>query len=73
MILAVVGVMVIIFKIRERNYRSKQEQKLQVLKVRDKIAQDLHDDVGSTLTSINIWSEIANRSAEDNRGRASES
>lgn len=63
---------VAIFKMRERNYRAKQEQKLQVLKVRDKIAQDLHDDVGSTLTSINIWSEIANRSAGHNSEQSGE-
>src|SRR6185295_3731484 len=41
-------------------------------KVRDKIAQDLHDDVGSTLTSVNIWSEIANRSATNNHGQSNE-
>jgi signal transduction histidine kinase/streptogramin lyase len=69
---AAVFLVVALFKIRERNYRLKQEQKLQVLRVRDKIAQDLHDDVGSTLTSINIWSEIANRSSTGNREQSNE-
>jgi signal transduction histidine kinase/ligand-binding sensor domain-containing protein len=48
---------IVIFKIRERNYREKQEQKLQLLKVRDKIAQDLHDDIGASLSSIRMYSE----------------
>jgi signal transduction histidine kinase len=49
---------VLIFKIREQNYRSRQEQKLQVLKVRDKIARDLHDDIGASLSSIRMYSEV---------------
>src|SRR5687768_12874048 len=37
-------------------YVTKQKLKLQVL--RNKIASDLHDDVGSTLSSITIFSEM---------------
>ncbi|MEO8088014.1 MAG: tetratricopeptide repeat protein [Bacteroidota bacterium] len=37
--------------------RTRQKLKLQTL--RNKIASDLHDDVGSTLSSISIFSEIA--------------
>ncbi len=32
-------------------------------KVRSRIARDLHDDMGSTLTSINIMSAMAQKSA----------
>lgn len=39
-------------------YRIKQILKLQ--EVRNKIARDLHDDIGSTLGSINLYSQIAN-------------
>jgi ligand-binding sensor domain-containing protein/signal transduction histidine kinase len=54
----VIIIVAVIFKLRERNYRAKQEQKLQVLKVRDKIAQDLHDDIGASLSSIRMYSEV---------------
>jgi signal transduction histidine kinase len=40
-----------------RNYRTHQKLKLQSL--RNKIASDLHDDVGSTLSSISIFSQMA--------------
>lgn len=40
-----------------RNYRIRQNLKLQSL--RNKIASDLHDDVGSTLSSISIFSQMA--------------
>lgn len=39
------------------NYITRQKLKLQTL--RNKIASDLHDDVGSTLSSISIFSAIA--------------
>ncbi len=41
-------------------YRYYQKQKMAVLKMRQKISQDLHDDVGSSLSSIQIFSELAN-------------
>ena len=41
-------------------YRYFQKQKMTILKVRQKISQDLHDDVGSSLSSIQIFSELAN-------------
>jgi len=40
-----------------RHYDTRQELKLQTL--RNKIASDLHDDVGSTLSSISIISQMA--------------
>ncbi|MEO8146036.1 MAG: two-component regulator propeller domain-containing protein [Bacteroidia bacterium] len=39
-------------------YRIRQIMKLQ--EVRNKIARDLHDDIGSTLGSIHLYSQIAN-------------
>ena len=39
------------------NFRTVSKLKLQ--KIRNKIASDLHDDVGSTLNSISVYSEVA--------------
>ena len=39
------------------NYLTRQKLKLQTL--RNKIASDLHDDIGSTLSSISIFSQMA--------------
>ncbi len=46
-----------------RIYRTRQMLKLQTL--RNKIASDLHDDVGSTLSSISIFSEIARQQSNE--------
>lgn len=44
-------------------YRNAQILKVQAM--RNKIASDLHDDVGSTLTSIRLYSEIAKKQTTD--------
>lgn len=46
-----------------RSYRTRQQLKLQML--RNKIASDLHDDVGSTLSSISIFSQMAQRQSKE--------
>ncbi len=46
-----------------RNYRTRQKLKLQTL--RNKIASDLHDDVGSTLSSISIFSQMAQQQSKE--------
>ncbi len=40
-------------------YRYREGQRQQLARVRDHIAKDLHDDMGSTLSSIRIFSEVA--------------
>lgn len=40
-------------------YRYRIQQLLKLQDVRDKIARDLHDDIGSTLGSIHLYSQIA--------------
>jgi signal transduction histidine kinase len=44
-------------------YITRQKLKLQVL--RNKIASDLHDEVGSTLSSISIFSQMAKHQSKD--------
>ncbi len=46
-----------------RNYRNRQNVKL--LTLRNKIASDLHDDVGSTLSSISIFSQMAQQQSKE--------
>jgi two-component system sensor histidine kinase UhpB len=49
-------------------YRIVQKGKrlLEIEKIRNNIARNLHDDIGSTLTSINILSKVALQQAGDN-------
>lgn len=56
------GLIVILFFYALYRYRIKQLLKLQ--KVRNRIASDLHDDIGATLTNINILSEISRKNLQ---------
>lgn len=58
-LIAFSSLFVIISFLIYREYYNRQHLKLQNL--RNKIASDLHDDVGSTLSSISIFSQIAQR------------
>ncbi|HKR07020.1 MAG TPA: two-component regulator propeller domain-containing protein [Bacteroidia bacterium] len=42
-------------------YRYRIRQILKLQEVRNKIARDLHDDIGSTIGSIHLYSQIANK------------
>lgn len=55
-ILLIAGIIYLIHRIRVNRIMSTE-------KVRRRIARDLHDDMGSTLTSINIMSAMARRNA----------
>jgi len=44
-------------------YRKQQRKRLD--KIRNRIATDLHDDMGSTLSSIRIFSDVAKKQIED--------
>lgn len=51
-------------------YRIRHIEKLYAL--RAKLSQDLHDDIGASLSSINIYSVVAEREMEGNPGKAKE-
>jgi len=53
-------------------YRYYQNQKLAISQIRQKISQDLHDDIGASLSSLQIYGAIAEQSVETNPGKAIE-
>lgn len=48
-------------------YRYRIQQLLKVQHIRDQIARDLHDDIGSTLGAINIYTKAAQNNLELNK------
>lgn len=57
-----------------RQYRLKQKYKQQqkLLEVRSAISKDLHDEIGSTLTSINILSSVSQQAISQDPAQAKE-
>jgi signal transduction histidine kinase len=53
-------------------YRYYQNQKLALSKLRHKISQDLHDDIGASLSSLQIYGTIAEQSVQTNPAKAIE-
>ena len=51
-------------------YRYYQNQKLAVSGIRHKISQDLHDDIGASLSSLQIYGTIAEQSVQTNPAKA---
>lgn len=47
-------------------YRYQLAQAIKVVKLRNRIALDLHDEIGSTLNSIAFFGEVANQMMEEN-------
>lgn len=62
-LLAGVGALLLFGFFVYNNYITRHQLKLQTL--RNKIASDLHDDVGSTLSSIAIFSDIARQQSKE--------
>ena len=58
------------------SYRTRVARLLELERVRTRIAADLHDDIGSNLSQIAIWSDVAQRQAAYGdvveRGRAAD-
>lgn len=57
------GIFLVLTFFAYNNHTTRQQLKLQTL--RNKIASDLHDDVGSTLSSIHIFSEMARNQSKE--------
>lgn len=48
--------------------KAKEERLLELERVRSRIARDLHDDIGSSLAQIAIYSEVAKQKQQGNNG-----
>ncbi|MBK9557049.1 MAG: hypothetical protein IPO47_14685 [Bacteroidetes bacterium] len=59
-ILSLIGITFLIIRYREQQLKN-------VLSMRNKIANDLHDDVGSALSTINLYSEVAKNKSGANK------
>ena len=55
------GLVIVLLLFGHRVYKTRQVLRLQ--DIRNKIAADLHDDIGSTLNSISVYSEVARKDA----------
>ena len=53
-------------------YRYKARQKLQIVQLQNKISQDLHDDVGSSLSSLQVYSTVAGQLMDSQPAKAKE-
>lgn len=53
-------------------YRYKVNQKLHITRLQNKISQDLHDDVGSSLSSLQVYSTVAEQVMESQPLKAKE-
>jgi signal transduction histidine kinase len=53
-------------------YLYHQKQKLRLTNIKSKISQDLHDDIGASLSSLQIYGTIAEQTFEENPARAME-
>jgi len=56
-----IALLAILFFLIYSNFRTNQKLKLE--NIRNNIAADLHDDIGSTLNSISLFSEVAKKEA----------
>ncbi len=52
-------------------YYNRMQQLRDIHRIRNKIASDLHDDLGATLSSISIMSELVNQQVKDQSPQAS--
>src|SRR4029078_8547842 len=52
-------------------FHNRMQKLRDIRRIRNKIASDLHDDLGATLSSISIMSELVNQEFKDQSPRAS--
>ncbi len=58
--LVALGSMIVVFIL----YRRYQQKQLREMEIRNRISRDLHDDIGATLSSIQVYGELAGSALE---------
>ncbi|MGB4846109.1 MAG: histidine kinase [Ferruginibacter sp.] len=73
LILAAAGLLLLLgyFLFNRYQLKRKIEEQEALLVVRNNIAKDLHDEIGSTLTSIKILSEVSEKNVHKDQAKAS--
>lgn len=65
LISALIGLMALVIRLwlahKWNEQRSQLEKQLAILQEHERISADLHDDIGSTLSSISVYSELADK------------
>jgi signal transduction histidine kinase len=64
------GTVALVISLTYAAYRYRLNKLLQIERTRNRIAMDLHDDLGSTLTRISVMTEVARSYAETNPANA---
>ena len=60
----------VLFRIRAMRQKRKWQQQINIELERNRITADLHDDIGSTLSSLQIYSDIAYKMIDNDREKA---
>ncbi len=66
------ALLTILFLFSRFRLKRKLEEKNRILKIRDNISRDLHDEVGSTLSSINLLSIVSRKALQQGGEKADE-
>lgn len=69
-VLTVAAFSILLFRYRLRRERMQLEKQLAIQRERERIVSDLHDDIGATLSSMNIYSDLAGNIWEDKPGES---
>lgn len=64
MVLSLTGMIIYSF------YHVRRQKRIELEKIRDRLSRDLHDDIGSTLSSISMLTKSARRRLLENDGKA---
>lgn len=72
LVLGVLAGIRLYIQLRIRREKKLIEEQLAIINERERIIADLHDDVGATLSSMKIYSELAQKSATGNGEKTSE-